>query len=145
MGGSNTITTTDVNAYSYGTATPPAEALIFCTESGKPWDATNVRRRWWQRALKRAGLPAKTIHTLRYTFASQLLASASPSCTSRSQLGDAKPSITLNVYSHLMPDEPRHAATTLEEQLGLARGNAAVTDEPGRSRMERDRAGRESR
>ena len=51
----------------------------------------------------------------------------------------------MNTYGHLFPQEPRRAATTLEEQLGLARGNAAVTDGADRASTEPTRRTRTPR
>ncbi len=44
-----------------------------------------------------------TIHTLRHTFASNLIASGCDVFTVQRALGHAQPPITLNTYSHLWP------------------------------------------
>src|SRR4029077_17739260 len=92
----------------YGTAPPRPEALLFCTASGKPLDPNNLRQRVWAPALKAAGLsPRRRIHDLRHTFASQLLQQRESLPYVAKQLGHASPVITLKVYSHVIPDEPR--------------------------------------
>lgn len=58
----------------------------------------------WRRVRRLAGLPASmTLHTLRHTFASNLIAQGCDVVTVQRALGHSKPSITLNVYSHLWP------------------------------------------
>lgn len=60
------------------------------------------------------GLPDDvTLHTLRHTFASNLIASGCDVVTVQRALGHATPSITLNVYSHLWPsaEDKTRAAT----------------------------------
>jgi len=49
----------------------------------------------------------------------------------------------MNTYGYLFPTEPRRAATTLEEHLGLARSNATVTD--GANRRATEITGRDTR
>lgn len=44
-----------------------------------------------------------TLHTLRHTFASNLIAQGCDVVTVQRALGHSTPSITLNVYSHLWP------------------------------------------
>lgn len=54
-----------------------------------------------------------TLHTLRHTYASNLIADKCDVVTVQRALGHTQPSITLNVYSHLWPsaeDKTRAAA-----------------------------------
>jgi integrase len=49
----------------------PDDALVFPDSAGGWMRASNVRRRWWTKALADAGLPADfKIHKLRHTAAS---------------------------------------------------------------------------
>jgi integrase len=61
------------------------------------------------KALKAAGLPHVTLHTLRHTHASQLIASGMDILTVSRRLGHASPTITLSVYGHLLTSEDRAA------------------------------------
>lgn len=61
-----------------------------------------------------------TLHTLRHTFASNLIASGCDVVTVQRALGHSQPSITLNVYSHLWPSaEDRTRAATASFMASL--------------------------
>jgi len=67
--------------------------------------------------LRRGGLPAIRFHDLRHTCASLLLAAnVNPKVVSE-LLGHATVAITLDIYSHVMPDMQEDAASTLATML----------------------------
>ncbi|MGY1730151.1 tyrosine-type recombinase/integrase [Geodermatophilus sp. SYSU D01045] len=71
---------------------------------------------WWQRTVKAAGVTGLHIHGLRHFYASGLIAAGCDVVTVQRALGHAKPSLTLDVYSHLWPtaeDRTRRAAADL--------------------------------
>lgn len=71
---------------------------------------------WWQRTVKKAGATDLHIHGLRHFYASGLIAAGCDVVTVQRALGHAKPSITLDVYSHLWPtaeDRTRKAAAAM--------------------------------
>jgi len=80
---------------------------------------------------------------LRHTFASQLISQRENPKYIQAQLGHSTIGVTMNTYGYLFATEPRRAATTLEEQLGLARSNATVTD--GANRRATEITGRDTR
>lgn len=90
----------------------PGEQL-FTTPLGRLWHRNNAGEEW-RRIRAAAGLPDDvTLHALRHTFASNLIASGCDVVTVQRALGHAQPSITLNVYSHLWPSaEDRTRAAT---------------------------------
>lgn len=92
--------------------TSPGEQL-FTTPLGRLWHRNNAGEEW-RRIRAAAGLPDDvTLHALRHTFASNLIASGCDVVTVQRALGHAQPSITLNVYSHLWPSaEDRTRAAT---------------------------------
>ncbi len=47
--------------------------LVFTNEVGRPIEATNLRKRFFQPLLERAGLPRIRFHDLRHTAATLLL------------------------------------------------------------------------
>jgi integrase len=97
--------------------------LIFATEAGTIINPSNLRNRSFKRLLKRAGLRPIRFHDLRHTCATLLLGKdVNPKIVSE-MLGHASVSITLDIYSHLLPDMQEKAAKALEEALtGAAAG-----------------------
>jgi integrase len=91
--------------------------LVFATEAGTIINPSNLRNRSLKPLLKRAGLPPIRFHDLRHTCATLLLSKdVNPKVVSE-MLGHASVSITLDIYSHLLPDMQEKAAKALEEAL----------------------------
>jgi integrase len=77
--------------------------FVFANTLGRSLDYRDVGEGFRQ-AIKRAGLQAPgklTLHSLRHTFASLLIARRLDVVFVSRQLGHANPSITLSVYAHL--------------------------------------------
>ncbi len=92
--------------------------LVFTNELGQPMEATNLRRRFFQPLLKRAGLPAIRFHDLRHTAATLLLGEdVNPKIVSE-RLGHSRVGITLDLYSHVTPTMQRKAADAVDTVLG---------------------------
>lgn len=93
---------------------------LFRPFPGRLWHRNNAGDEW-RRIRRSAGLSSDvTLHTLRHTFASNLIASGCDVVTVQRALGHAQPSITLNVYAHLWPsaeDKTRAATATFMEQV----------------------------
>lgn len=97
------------------------DAQLFRTPRGDLYQRNNAGEEW--RGIRaRAGLPASvTLHTLRHTFASNLIASGCDVVTVQRALGHAQPSITLNTYAHLWPSaEDRTRAATADLMASIA-------------------------
>ncbi len=92
--------------------------LVFCTEIGSPIYAHNLIKRHFKPALKRAGLPQTIrLYDLRHTTATLLLlAGENPKVVSE-RLGHASITLTLDTYSHVLPDMQKAAAEKLEKLL----------------------------
>ncbi|WKT89785.1 site-specific integrase [Microbacterium maritypicum] len=88
--------------------------FLFRTPLGHLYNRNSAGEEW-RRIRKAAGLGDDvTLHNLRHTFASNLIASGCDVVTVQRALGHSQPSITLNVYSHLWPsaeDKTRSATT----------------------------------
>ena len=70
-------------------------------------------------------MPAEvTLHTLRHTFASNLIASGCDVVTVQRALGHAQPSITLNTYSHLWPSAEDKTRAATAGFMGSVTGSA---------------------
>jgi integrase len=95
--------------------------LVFATEAGTVINPSNLRSRSFKPLLKRAGLPPIRFHDLRHTCATLLLSkSVNPKVVSE-MLGHASISITLDIYSHLLPDMQEKAVAALENMLSYPR------------------------
>ena len=91
---------------------------VFSTSKGTPISVHNVHNRSWKPLLKRAGLPASTrMHDLRHTCATLLLSRGVPVKVVSEMLGHASVSITLDTYSHVLPDMQESAARAMDEAL----------------------------
>ncbi len=75
--------------------------MVFPSTIGTPIDPTNLLKKYRQ-SLKRAGLPKIRFHDLRHTAASMMLNNGVDVFVASKRLGHAKPSITLDVYGHLL-------------------------------------------
>jgi hypothetical protein len=100
------------------------DELVFPNLEGAPLSHANLLQRGFYPALKRAGLRKIRFHDLRHTFASLLLANGEDIVRVSRLLGHASPTITLNVYSHMLPKE--HYGST-ERLATLIFGNKVET------------------
>jgi integrase len=90
--------------------------LVFCTRLGRPLSARNVFRSFLG-LLDRGGIRRVRFHDLRHTAATLMLASrVNPKVVSE-MLGHATVAITLDIYSHVLPDMQQDAAAMLEQAL----------------------------
>lgn len=90
--------------------------LVFSTHLGRPLSARNIYRAF-QGLLEKGALPRIRFHDLRHTAATLLLAGrVNPKVVSE-MLGHATVAITLDIYSHVLPDMQQDAAATLERLL----------------------------
>src|SRR4051812_15938878 len=91
--------------------------LIFATRTGTVINPSNLRNRSFKPLLKRAGLPPIRFHDLRHTCATLLLSkNVNPKVVSE-MLGHSSIAITLDTYSHLLPEMQEKAARALDEAL----------------------------
>lgn len=93
--------------------------LMFRTELGRMWNRNSAGEEW-RRIRDEARLGDVTLHDLRHTYASSLIASGCDVVTVQHDLGHAQPSITLNTYAHLWPsaeDKTRRAIASFMEEV----------------------------
>ncbi|MDQ0204109.1 tyrosine-type recombinase/integrase [Pectinatus haikarae] len=79
------------------------EQLCFVTASNNPVQPTAFDK-FWHSVLRNAGVEYKKFHTLRHTYATNLLAAGEPIIEVSRRLGHSKISHTLELYGHAMPD-----------------------------------------
>lgn len=90
--------------------------LVFPNEAGKPLDQANLIPRIFRPALVLAGLTTSLrFHDLRHSYASMLIHQGANIKYVQKQLGHATVHMTLNTYSHLLPDAGQEAIGRLEE------------------------------
>jgi integrase len=91
--------------------------LIFASETGEPLDRRDITTHRFKPLLKRAELPQIRFHDLRHTCATLLLTkNVNPKVVSE-MLGHSNIAITLDTYSHVLPNMQDSAARALEEAL----------------------------
>ena len=104
---------------------------VFPSAAGTRHDRFSVRGRVLERAIKSAnenleaeGLTALpdglTLHALRRTFASVLIALGRNPAYVMSQMGHTSPTMTLGLYAKVMPDEDRERLRLLVEGADMA-------------------------
>jgi integrase len=96
--------------------------LVFPSTVGTPLLGGNLNRAF-KAMLRRTGLPAIRFHDLRHTCATLLLRQGvNPKFVQelfvQELLGHADISLTLNTYSHVLPDMGDAAATAMDAALG---------------------------
>ncbi len=91
--------------------------LVFASEAGTPIGGRNLIRHFKIR-LGRAGLPDIRFHDLRHTCATLLLRQGVHAKFVQELLGHGDVSLTLNVYSHVLPDMGDAAAGAMDDALG---------------------------
>lgn len=91
---------------------------VFANHVGHLWDLTAVRKRF-KVCLKRAGLPEEITFyaATRHTHATMLLvAGVNPKIVSE-RLGHSSIKLTMDTYTHVIPEISRETATTVENLL----------------------------
>ena len=73
---------------------------------------------WFHKFLKRTGLPEVTVHGLRHTFVTLLIAKGVDIVTVSSLAGHANASTTLNMYSHAVQERKASAIEAVGDLLG---------------------------
>ena len=110
-------------------ASPPNDAeLVFANAAGEPMNYSNMVKRYYRKGLRTAGIPQIRFHDLRHSYASLLLQQGENIKYIQTQLGHSSPTVTLNVYSHLMKGENQEAACRLENTIFAVDGSKMVAE-----------------
>ena len=91
--------------------------LVFCRPTGGPLTAAWPVRGRFQPLLKRAGLPLIRFHDLRHTAATLWLRSGVNPKIVQKTLGHSRVAITLDTYSHMIPDLQVETARVMDKLL----------------------------
>ena len=101
--------------------------LVFPNKGGNPINHNNLVNRHFNPALKEAEIPRIRFHDLRHTYASLLIEQGENIKYIQSQLGHSSPTVTLNVYAHLMKPVNQEAACRLERAVFEVSGDQMET------------------
>ncbi|UCF82632.1 MAG: site-specific integrase, partial [Desulfobacteraceae bacterium] len=108
-------------------ACPKSELnLIFPNGQGNPMNFSNMMNRHFFPALKAAELPKMRFHDIRHTYARLMIDQGENIKYIQSQLGHSSPTVTWNVYAHLMKPVNQEAANRLEDKI-FGTGHNLVT------------------
>jgi integrase len=89
--------------------------LVFCRPTGRPVTAAWLVRGRFLPLLKRAGLPLIRFHDLRHTAATLWFRSGVNPKVVQETLGHSRVAITLDTYSHMIPDLQAETARVMDE------------------------------
>lgn len=102
-------------------------SLVFPTSSGGPvtrHHANSMLRRW----SSKAGVPRRTPHELRHTYASMMIANGVNPAELARLLGHSNPAFTLRRYVHFFERATPRDAPTLRDLMGAQGGTAGGTN-----------------
>lgn len=91
--------------------------LVFASNYGRPIDHDNLANRHFRPLLKKAELRSIRLYDLRHTCASLLLASGENPKVVSERLGHSSVAITLDTYSHVLPNLQDQATNRLADLL----------------------------
>ena len=103
---------------------------MLATFDGKP-QSPNAITKAWPVAMAAIGMRGVTLHSLRHTHASMLIASGMDILTISRRLGHSSPTITLGIYGHLVHGTDDRAAQIMDVALG-SNSVADSAKKPGR-------------
>jgi integrase len=114
-------------------ATGHESDFVFTIEFGQPLDMGNLSSRNYRKTLEAAGLgtwegegdartfkPGFRLYDLRHTCATLLLLAMEPMKVVSERLGHSSVVLTMDTYSHVLPDMQERAAEKLESMFGGA-------------------------
>lgn len=103
----------DAQRDSLGDAWEDRDGRVFTTDSGAPVFPDSVTK-WMSSFVKRSGLPKVTVHSLRHTYATLMIADGVPLVVVSQQMGHKQTSTTENIYAHAIASAQAKAAQTFD-------------------------------
>lgn len=103
------------------------DSYVFATPNGTPVEPSNFFRAF-TKYIKAAGLSGIKIHSLRHSYATRELEAGIPVNVVSEQLGHSNPSITMNVYQHVIPELKKEAAAKINHLFEKKSLPEAVND-----------------
>lgn len=96
------------------------EDLVFCHRDGRPY-IPDMFSREFDRRVKRHKLPRIRLHDLRHTYATLALQVGVPAKVVSERLGHSSVTVTLDLYSHVMPAVEGEHADAVAKLIGRNR------------------------
>jgi integrase len=96
--------------------------LVLARPDASAWPPDSLTTSW-AKTVAALKLPRVTLHALRHTHASQLIAAGLDVVTVSRRIGHSNPTITLSVYAHLFGDTDERAAAVVQDALSGALGD----------------------
>lgn len=96
-----------------GDAWQDTDGRVFTNELGRPLFPSSLTA-WLRKFIRRSGLPDSSVHSLRHTYASLLIADKTPLVVVAHNLGHAQTSTTANIYAHVIESAEVEAAAVLD-------------------------------
>lgn len=103
----------DAQRKKLGDAWKDQDGRVFTTDNGKPMFPDSVSQ-WFTKFVRRTGLPQVTVHSLRHTYASLMIADGTPLVVVSHKLGHAQTSTTANIYAHVIASAEERATHTFD-------------------------------
>lgn len=100
----------------WGPAYVDSEGIVFTREDGQRVSPNAVSKAFL-RAQAGLGLPRLSFHSMRHTHATVLLRAGVPVRIVAKRLGHKDPSVTLNVYADVIPDDDTSAVDTFSKAV----------------------------
>lgn len=94
---------------------------MFTSDTGAPLFPDSVTQ-WFTAFVARSGLPKVTVHSLRHTYASLMIADGAPLVVVSKQLGHAQTSTTANIYAHAIASAQAKAMQTFDRFNDMVAG-----------------------
>lgn len=88
--------------------------MVFLGVTGSYWDQSNMIKHYCK-FLKDLDIPYRKFHALRHTFATRIMEANVHPKVAQELLGHASVDITMNVYSHVLPEQKREAIDKIKE------------------------------
>lgn len=98
------------------------QGRIFTTDFGKPIFPGSATQ-WFSHFIARTGLPKVTVHSLRHTYASLMIADGISLVVVSRQLGHAQASTTANIYAHALKSAEEKATQVFSRFDNVVSGN----------------------
>ncbi|QAS52843.1 tyrosine-type recombinase/integrase [Halobacillus litoralis] len=90
--------------------------LVFATSNGTHFNPHNIQR-YWMKSLEESAVKTIRFHDMRHTHATLLLKMGVHPKVVQERLGHSSITVTLDLYSHVMPNIQKEAATDFGEKI----------------------------